>query len=286
MTTTEEYPFARIPAPLIDWYRKNKRQLPWRENPTPYRVWVSEIMLQQTRVEAAKEYYLRFVGCLPDVKALADCEKEKLLKLWEGLGYYSRVRNMQRTAKILCGQWGGRFPEEEKALRALPGIGDYTAGAILSIAFGQPVPAVDGNVFRVMSRLTENPTDISEPRYKSYLKEKLSAVYPPAGQGCSDFTQALMELGALVCKPLSPACGQCPLFSLCRAAEHGTRKKGKETGAGVRLCHRDACRHCRPAPGGGRVEGDVRISLRARFGRNPGRNSERLGHVCVHSGKK
>lgn len=225
MYKTDDYPFHFIPAPLLLWYQKNKRALPWRENPTPYRVWVSEIMLQQTRVEAAKEYYLRFVGCLPDVKALAGCEEEKLLKLWEGLGYYSRVRNMQRTAKILCGQWGGRFPEEEKALRALPGIGEYTAGAILSIAFGQPVPAVDGNVFRVMSRLTENPTDISEPRYKSYLKEKLSAVYPPAGQGCSDFTQALMELGALVCKPLSPACGQCPLFSLCRAAEHGTQAR-------------------------------------------------------------
>lgn len=220
---TESFPFHLIPAPLIAWYREKKRSLPWREDPTPYRVWVSEIMLQQTRVEAAKEYYLRFLEALPDVFALAECEEEKLLKLWEGLGYYSRVRNMQKAAKIVVERFGGKFPDEESILKSLPGIGEYTAGAILSIAFGKPVPAVDGNVFRVMSRLCENPTDISLPAYRGYLKDRLAEVYPTECGACSDFTQSLMELGALICKPLSPDCFRCPLRKICRAAEHGTQ---------------------------------------------------------------
>lgn len=224
MLRTDDFPFQRIPVPLLDWYYANKRDLPWRVNPTPYRVWVSEIMLQQTRVEAARDYYLRFVRELPDTKALADCPDERLMKLWEGLGYYSRARNMKRTARILEAG-GGKFPCDEKALRALPGIGEYTAGAILSIAFGKPVPAVDGNVLRVLSRLTENPTEISEPAYKSYLKEKLAAVYPSEGNDCSAFTQALMELGALVCTPRSPSCERCPLRKLCRAYAEGTTER-------------------------------------------------------------
>ncbi len=222
---TDDYPFHSIPAPLLAWYRANKRRLPWRENPTPYRVWVSEIMLQQTRVEAARDYYLRFLSALPDVESLAACDEDKLLKLWEGLGYYSRVRNMQKTAKIIAEEYGGRFPADEKRLKALPGIGDYTAGAILSIAFGLPVPAVDGNVLRVLSRLTENPTDISEPSYRAYLAEKLRAVYPQDKAGCSDFTQSLMELGALICKPLSPDCEKCPVRGLCLAARHGSQSR-------------------------------------------------------------
>lgn len=219
----EGYPFHLIPAPLIGWYRANRRALPWRENPTPYRVWVSEIMLQQTRVEAARDYYLRFLRELPDVRALAECPEEKLLKLWEGLGYYSRARNLQRAAKIVCERYGGVFPAEERALRELPGIGEYTAGAILSIAFGKRAPAVDGNVLRVASRLTEDPSPVSDPRYKAHLSRELAAVYPPEGRDCSDFTQALMELGALVCKPSSPDCAACPVRALCRAAEHGTQ---------------------------------------------------------------
>lgn len=236
---TDGFPFGDIPKPLLCWYRANKRTLPWRENPTPYRVWVSEIMLQQTRVEAAKEYYLRFLNALPDLRALAECEEEKLLKLWEGLGYYSRVRNMQKTAKILVSEYGGEFPSEQKLLKKLPGIGEYTSGAILSIAFYLPVPAVDGNALRVLSRLTENPTDISDAEYRAYLTEKLAAVYPEAGQGCSDFTQSLMELGALICKPASPDCEACPLSGLCLARRHGTqgsfpccpkrRRNGKKT---------------------------------------------------------
>ena len=220
----KEFSFQQIPAPLLLWYRANKRALPWRENPTPYRVWVSEIMLQQTRVEAVKEYYFRFLNELPTVRALAECDEEKLLKLWEGLGYYSRVRNMQKAAKILCEQYGGEFPTDEKSLSALPGIGAYTVGAIRSIAFGERAPAVDGNVFRVCSRLAENSTVISDPKYRKYLQETLKEIYPERGKDCADFTQSLMELGALICKPQNPDCGVCPLQSLCRAKRNGTQE--------------------------------------------------------------
>lgn len=222
---TDDYPFHLIPAPLLSWYRENRRDLPWRRKPSPYNVWVSEIMLQQTRVEAARDYYLRFLGELPDVSALAACPDEKLEKLWEGLGYYSRVRNMKKAAQIVCEKYAGEFPADEKALLALPGIGEYTAGAVLSIAFGKRAPAVDGNVFRVLSRLTENPTPVSEPAYKTYLGEKLREIYPPEGEACSEFTQALMELGALVCKPASPDCAVCPLRSVCRAEKSGSQGK-------------------------------------------------------------
>ena len=218
-----EFEFQRIPAPLLSWYRANKRDLPWRKNVTPYRVWVSEIMLQQTRVEAVKEYFARFMAELPDVFALAACEEEKLLKLWEGLGYYSRVRNMQKAAKILVNFYGGEFPCEVRDLTALPGIGSYTAGAISSIAFGMPAPAVDGNVFRVMARLEENPACIADSKYRKYLESKLSAVYPQAGEDCRDFTQSLFELGALVCKPQNPDCAQCPLQDICKAKKNGTQ---------------------------------------------------------------
>lgn len=217
----ENYLFTQITAPLVKWFNENKRDLPWRHNPTPYRVWVSEIMLQQTRVEAAREYYLRFLTALPSVYDLAACDGEKLMKLWEGLGYYSRVRNMQKTAKTVCETYGGEFPSDETTLRALPGIGDYTAGAIRSIAFGLPSPAVDGNVLRVCSRLAADGTDISDENYKARLKTLLFSAYPKSPQGCSDFTQALMELGALICTPRVIACEKCPLRGLCRAEKLG-----------------------------------------------------------------
>ncbi len=223
MTKKEKFPFERIPAPLLLWYRANKRALAWRENPTPYRVWVSEIMLQQTRVEAVKEYYARFMEALPSVEDLAACEEEKLLKLWEGLGYYSRARNLQKAARQIVTEFDGVFPSDKKALQTLAGVGSYTAGAIASIAFGKRVAAVDGNVFRVASRLEENPTLISSPAYRNYLETELSAIYPPEGKDCSDFTQSLFELGALVCKPQSPECGICPLAPLCEARKHGTQ---------------------------------------------------------------
>ena len=217
------FDFQSIVSPLLAWYEKEKRALPWRTDPTPYRVWVSEIMLQQTRVEAVKGHYHRFMQSLPTVEDLAACEEEKLLKLWEGLGYYSRARNLQKAAKQIVAFYGGEFPRDLLSLRALPGIGSYTAGAIASIAFGLPVAAVDGNVFRVASRLEENPTCISDPKYRRYLEETLSAVYPDTAKGCSDFTQSLFELGALVCKPQNPDCGVCPLQALCRANAKGTQ---------------------------------------------------------------
>ncbi len=213
-----DFDFQRIPAPLLLWYRANKRDLAWRKEPTPYRVWVSEIMLQQTRVEAVKEYYARFMAALPTVEDLAVCEEEKLLKLWEGLGYYSRARNLQKAAKIIAAQG---FPDSVEGLKALPGVGSYTAGAIASIAYRQPVAAVDGNVFRVAARLEENPSVISDPKYRKYLEETLSAVYPQGEKACSDFTQSLFELGALVCKPQNPDCEVCPLKTLCRAYASG-----------------------------------------------------------------
>lgn len=218
-----DFDFQQIPAPLLSWYARNKRSLPWRENPTPYAVWVSEIMLQQTRVEAVKEYYVRFMKELPTVRDLAECEEEKLLKLWEGLGYYSRARNLQKAAKTLVATYGGEFPNDLAALRALSGVGSYTAGAIASIAFGQRTAAVDGNVFRVASRLAENSTPISDPSYRRYLETELSKVYPQNPKECSNFTQSLFELGALVCKPKNPDCGVCPLNALCCAYRHGTQ---------------------------------------------------------------
>lgn len=211
-----------IVAPLLAWYRQSARILPWRENTDPYRVWVSEIMLQQTRVDTVIPYYERFMARLPSVQALAEVREEELLKLWEGLGYYSRARNLQKAARCICKESGGAFPGSYEQLCSLPGVGPYTAGAIASIAFGLPVPAVDGNVLRVLSRLTENPRDIAEPAVKKQMTAALAQVYP-AGH-CGDFTQSLMELGAVVCVPNGlPKCGSCPLRQLCRAFRHGTQ---------------------------------------------------------------
>ena len=204
-----EAALAALPALLLPWYDKNKRDLPWRQDTDPYRVWVSEIMLQQTRVEAAKEHYVRFLRALPTVEDLAACPEDKLLKLWEGLGYYSRARNLQKAAKIVAAEG---FPATAEGWRKLPGIGDYTAGAIASIAFGQPTPAVDGNVIRVLSRLLGD--DRPPEALKSSLFAELAPAYPQAR--CGDFTQSLMELGATVCTPASPLCLACPLFELCR----------------------------------------------------------------------
>ena len=203
-----------IVAPLLEWYGKNARKLPWRDEPAPYRVWVSEIMLQQTRVEAVKPYFERFVRELPDVRALAEVPEERLLKLWEGLGYYSRARNLQKAAKLVLSQYGGRLPQEVEELRTLPGVGEYTAGAVASIGFGRPEPAVDGNVLRVLARLTADGRDIRDPAAKRRAAEALRGIYP-VGR-CGDFTQALMELGATVCLPNgAPLCGECPLSALC-----------------------------------------------------------------------
>ena len=208
-----------IAQPLLHWFWANHRVLPFRSDPTPYHVWVSEIMLQQTRVAAAVPYYERFVQELPDIPALAACEEERLLKLWEGLGYYSRVRNLQKAARIVCEQYGGQLPGNLAALKKLPGIGDYTAGAIASIGFGIPAPAVDGNVLRVFARLYNDEGDIMQPAVKAATTQKVMAQQPIEAPG--DFNQALMELGALVCTPGQPDCAACPLQALCLGRQSG-----------------------------------------------------------------
>lgn len=201
---------------LLPWYDKNKRDLPWRTDREPYHVWLSEIMLQQTRVEAVKEYYRRFLLALPTIDALAHAQEEQLLKLWEGLGYYNRVRNLQKAAQTICDCYNGVFPQEYDKIRALSGIGDYTAGAIASICFEQPTPAVDGNVLRVYSRLLEDGSNIDKQATRRCVTEKLRAVYPIGN--CGKATQALMELGATICIPNgTPQCERCPLQALCLA---------------------------------------------------------------------
>lgn len=216
--------FRDIVEPLLDWYAENARSLPWRDTPTPYRVWISEIMLQQTRVEAVKPYFERFVGELPDVRALAEVPEDRLLKLWEGLGYYSRAKNLKKAARLMMEQYGGKLPESAKELAKLPGIGDYTAGAIASIAYGRPEPAVDGNVLRVASRLEASHRDITNPAVKKELRSRLREVYPKGRS--SSFTQALMELGATVCLPNGePICGNCPLAGMCEAHRAGVENE-------------------------------------------------------------
>ena len=206
----------RLAPPLLRWYKEFARRLPWRETPSPYGVWVSEIMLQQTRVEAVKGYYARFLKALPTVEALAGAEEDLLLKLWEGLGYYSRVRNLKKAAVEIMERYGGELPADHEKLLMLPGIGRYTAGAIASIAFGIPVPAVVGNVIRVLTRDLAWEGESGSDRFKRDLEE---AVLPhlPAGQS-GTFNQALMEIGATVCLPNgAPLCGECPLREECLA---------------------------------------------------------------------
>lgn len=211
----------RIIKPLMEWYHTNRRILPWREEKNPYYIWISEIMLQQTRVEAVKPYFQRFIQALPDPEALAACPPDQLLKLWEGLGYYNRVRNMQKAAVILVESYGGKLPADYEALKSLPGIGSYTAGAVASIAYGIPVPAVDGNVLRVVSRITEDYSDIMKQSVKTRVERELMAIMPREDPGT--FNQALMELGAMICVPNGPArCSQCPAAEECLARKHGT----------------------------------------------------------------
>ena len=208
-----------IVAPLLAWYDLNARELPWRSHPTPYRVWVSEIMLQQTRVEAVKPYFERFLRELPDVAALANVPEEKLMKLWEGLGYYSRARNMRAAAVQMMEEHGGRLPASFEELLRLKGIGRYTAGAIASIAFGIRVPAVDGNVLRVTARLLADTGDIASPQVRAKREGQLAQILP---ERPGDFNQALMDLGATVCLPNGiPGCENCPLQGQCLAFEQG-----------------------------------------------------------------
>ncbi|MFC4102375.1 A/G-specific adenine glycosylase [Paenibacillus xanthanilyticus] len=206
---------------LLDWYRANKRVLPWRMNRDPYRIWVSEVMLQQTRVDTVIPYYERFLAKFPTITALAEAPEEEVLKLWEGLGYYSRARNLQAGAREVAERHGGIVPDNKDMVAALRGVGPYTTGAIMSIAFNRPEPAVDGNVMRVLSRYFCLEDDIAKPSTRIGI-EKLAASLIPEG-AAGDFNQALMELGALVCTPKSPGCLTCPVMAHCEG-----RAEGKE----------------------------------------------------------
>lgn len=211
---------SAIITPLLTWYTKEKRDLPWRRSLDPYHIWISEIMLQQTRVEAVKGYYTRFISALPDVYALAKVPEQQLMKLWEGLGYYNRARNLQKAAGQIVDQFDGKLPADYEKLLTLPGIGPYTAGAIASIAYGIPVPAVDGNVLRVLSRITASYENIAAPKTKRAAEQALLKIMP-SGQ-CGEFNQSLMELGAVVCVPNGPPeCDRCPLADLCKARAEG-----------------------------------------------------------------
>ena len=247
-----------LPGVLLPWYDQNKRDLPWRQDKEPYHIWLSEIMLQQTRVEAVKGYYARFLSALPTVRDLANADDELLHKLWEGLGYYSRVRNLKRAAQAVMAIHGGVFPNTLDEIRTLPGIGPYTAGAIASICYELPTPAVDGNVLRVIARICNEDTPIDSPAYKASVTERLAAIYP---QRAGDFTQALMELGATVCGPnRAPQCDVCPCREFCKACAADTAqslpvksakkaKKEEERTVFILSCDGSYALHKRPGTG-------------------------------------
>jgi len=200
---------------LLAWYRTHQRSLPWRETSDPYRIWISEIMLQQTQVDTVIPYYHRFLKTFPTVDALADASAQDVLKAWENLGYYSRARNIHTAARIIVNQFGGRMPDTPEAVKTLPGIGEYTAGAILSIAYGQALPAVDGNVRRILSRIFAIRKPVDDPREQKKLRLLAARLIPVRHPG--DFNQALMDLGATICKAQHADCSRCPLAGLCRA---------------------------------------------------------------------
>lgn len=230
----EDISLPQLAEPLLRWFQENARVLPWREDPAPYRVWVSEIMLQQTRVETVKPYFTRFILRLPDIPSLAACPEDELLKLWEGLGYYNRVRNMQKAALQIMEIHGGRLPADYKELLKLKGIGKYTAGAVASIAYGIPVPAVDGNVMRILARAAGDDSDIAKPHFKAAAEQAIEAMLKnprlpgPLAASLRDgnipgaVNQAMMELGATVCVPNgAPFCEKCPWEALCAARKEG-----------------------------------------------------------------
>lgn len=209
----------QIIQPLLEWYADNRKSYPWRQDREPYHVWVSEIMLQQTRIEPVKSYYARFMQALPTLESLSLVSEEQLLKLWEGLGYYSRARNLHKAAQCIQSAYGGQFPRTCHELKKLPGIGEYTAGAIASICFGEKVPAVDGNVLRVVARILGSNKNVLLPETKKEVTALLQAIMPAAS---GDFNEALMELGENVCLPNgAPQCGQCPLRTCCTACQEG-----------------------------------------------------------------
>jgi len=216
-------PNSQITRILPAWYRQHRRPLPWRDHPDPYGIWISEIMLQQTQVDTVIPYYLRFLERFPTVAALAASPLEDVLKAWENLGYYARARHLHRAANVICERFQGRIPDTMEAISTLPGIGPYTAGAILSMAFGKPVPAVDGNVRRVLSRLFAIDAPIDQPGTQKALQPLAVSLIPEKSPG--DFNQALMDLGATICTPKTPVCTACPLGGLCRARQAGLQDR-------------------------------------------------------------
>ncbi|WP_070121093.1 A/G-specific adenine glycosylase [Bacillus marinisedimentorum] len=217
----ESFNAGQFQNDLIEWFKREQRQLPWRENRDPYRVWVSEIMLQQTRVDTVIPYFLRFMEKFPTPAALAQAEEEEVLKAWEGLGYYSRARNLQSAVREVMEQYGGNVPDDPRKISSLKGVGPYTAGAISSIAFQKPEPAVDGNVMRVMSRVLSIWDDIARPKTRKLFEEAIRSVI--SKEDPSAFNQGIMELGALVCTPKSPSCLLCPVREHCRAFHEGVQ---------------------------------------------------------------
>ena len=214
---------AALQTKFLAWYEQEKRNLPWRYNHDPYRIWISEIMLQQTRVDTVIDYFYRFMEAFPTIADLASAPEEKLLKQWEGLGYYSRARNLQAAAQQIMTDFDGHMPDSFEAIRTLKGIGPYTAGAIASIAFNLPEPAIDGNVMRVVSRLFEIEADIAKPASRKIFDEKMRQIISHKAPG--DFNQALMDLGSSICTPKNPQCSSCPLQTFCAAYQHGTMEK-------------------------------------------------------------
>ncbi|MFC4769255.1 A/G-specific adenine glycosylase [Effusibacillus consociatus] len=221
---------AEVGKRLLAWYNESKRDLPWRRTSDPYKIWVSEVMLQQTRVETVIPYWTRFMERFPTVESLAAAPEEEVLKHWEGLGYYSRARNLQSAVREVHTKYGGRVPDTLEEISSLPGVGPYTSGAVLSIAYNVPVPAVDGNVFRVLSRLFLIEDDVSKPAARKKFEGLAEFLIPPGE--ASDFNQALMELGARICIPKSPRCPSCPLQEVCRSHKEGVQEdlpvKGKK----------------------------------------------------------
>lgn len=213
----------KLAPPLLEWYDRHARRLPWRDDPTPYRVWVSEIMLQQTRVEAVLPYFARWMERFPSLAALAQASEQEVLQAWEGLGYYSRARNLHRASRVVMEQFQGQIPADVETLQRLPGIGRYTAGAIASIAFGLPVPALDANIRRVLARVFDVAEPARSPRGEQQLWQLAGEVLP--AQRAGDFNQALMDLGSSICTPRSPACLLCPLAPFCRARALGIQEQ-------------------------------------------------------------
>lgn len=214
---------TRFAALILKWYSRNARDLPWRRRRDPYAIWISEVMLQQTRVETALPYFERWMARLPSIQALAAASEQTVLKLWEGLGYYSRARSLRRAAQIIVHEHGGQIPPEVAALRRLPGIGAYTAGAVSSIAFGKDEPVLDGNIRRVLARVFDMRTQVGSPLGERRLRD-LSIKHLPKGRA-ADFNQAIMDLGAAVCLPRNPECESCPVSNLCEAKRRGQQAR-------------------------------------------------------------